>query len=303
MAKKRRWGKKFVDKRNWKETNEKYVKRGEFLINPLFLQTWNKEIKQMNCGKVGEPYFYPNSMVEFIAYFHARGFAYRECEGILIGISNNYRYQFPVIDYSQICRRINKLEIDFETVENNLVVGIDGSGEKVTNRGEWIREKHGVKKKGWIKVVIMGTVKGKKLIVDIRVGNEDLDERKAGRGMIRKNKKKLKKVIADGLHDVRATFNVCEDDKIETAIKIRKGASRKPKHSPRRKKEVIEYQEKGYEQWAKDKEYGMRWPATEGIFSAKKRILGEFVRATIKRNMYKEIRRKYWFYNKLQEIT
>ena len=257
----------------------------------------------MNCGKVGEPYFYPNSMVEFIAYFHARGFAYRECEGILIGISNNYRYQFPVIDYSQICRRINKLEIDFETVENNLVVGIDGSGEKVTNRGEWIREKHGVKKKGWIKVVIMGTVKGKKLIVDIRVGNEDLDERKAGRGMIRKNKKKLKKVIADGLHDVRATFNVCEDDKIETAIKIRKGASRKPKHSPRRKKEVIEYQEKGYEQWAKDKEYGMRWPATEGIFSAKKRILGEFVRATIKRNMYKEIRRKYWFYNKLQEIT
>ena len=48
MAKKRRWGKKFVDKRNWKETNEKYVKRGEFLINPLFLQTWNKEIKQMD---------------------------------------------------------------------------------------------------------------------------------------------------------------------------------------------------------------------------------------------------------------
>jgi len=303
MVKKKRWGKKYEDKRNWKETNEKYVKRGEFLINPLFLQTWNKEIKQMNCGKVGEPYLYPNSMIEFIAYFHARGFAYRECEGILIGISNNYKYQFPVIDYSQICRRVNLLEIDFETVEDNLVVGIDGTGEKVTNRSDWIRKKHHVEKKGWIKVVIMGTVKGKKLIVDIRVGNEDLDERKAGRGMIRKNKKKLKKVIADGLHDVRATFNVCEDDKIETAIKIRKGASRKPKHSPRRKKEVIEYQEKGYEQWAKDKEYGLRWPSTEGIFSAKKRIFGEFVRATIKRNMYKEIRRKYWFYNKLQEIT
>jgi len=47
----------------------------------------------------------------------------------------------------------------------------------------------------------------------------------------------------------------------------------------------------------------MRWPATEGIFSAKKRIFGEFVRATIKRNIYKEIRGKYRFNNKLREIT
>ena len=60
------------------------------------------------------------------------GFAYRECKGIFIGISNNYKYRFPVIDYSQICRHVNSLEIDFETVEDNLVVGIDGSGEKVT---------------------------------------------------------------------------------------------------------------------------------------------------------------------------
>ena len=43
---------KYVDNRNWKETNEKYVKIGEFLINPEFLYTWNKEIKQMNSGKV-----------------------------------------------------------------------------------------------------------------------------------------------------------------------------------------------------------------------------------------------------------
>ncbi len=87
-------------------------------------------------------------MIEFIAYFHDRGFAYRECQGILQGFSDNYKYQFPVICYTQICRRVNEMEINFETVEEDLVVGIDGTGEKVTNRGEWIREKHGVKKKG-----------------------------------------------------------------------------------------------------------------------------------------------------------
>lgn len=91
--------------------------------------------------------------------------------------------------------------------------------------------------------------------------------------------------------------------KIWNWLKIREGASRKPKGSPRRKKEVIAYQELGYEKWAKEKEYGMRWKSTEGIFSAKKRIFGETVRATKKRNMYHEVRLKYWFYNKLQEIT
>ena len=46
----------------------------------------------------------------------------------------------------------------------------------------------------------------------------------------------------------------------------------------------------------------MRWPASEGIFSANKRIFGEYARATKKKNMYKEIRLKFWAYNKLKEI-
>ena len=36
-----------------------------------------------------------------------------------------------------------------------------------------------------------------------------------------------------------------------------------------------EYREKGYKQWAEEKHYGMRWPGTEGIFSATKRKFGE----------------------------
>ena len=44
--------KKYIDKRNWVEYNEELVKRGEFYINPRFLDTWNYEIKQMNAGKI-----------------------------------------------------------------------------------------------------------------------------------------------------------------------------------------------------------------------------------------------------------
>ena len=194
---------------------------------------------------------------------------------------------------------MNCLEIDFRSTEQNLIVAIDGSGEKVSNRGEWIRHKWKVRR-GWIKVVIMGTPDGK--VVDVRVGNENLDERKAGRGMIRANHKRLTKVIADGAHDCRETFNLCERYGIETAIKIRKDASTRSRGSPRRRKEVWLYKHLGYERWAKKKGYGLRWPASEGIFSATKRLFGEYVRATKKRNMYHEIKLKFWAYNQLLGI-
>jgi len=300
MAEKKRWGKKFIDNRNWREIDKKYLNRGEYLINPTFLKSWNDEIGELNKRKIGEPYLYPNSLIEFAGYFHERGFNYRECEGILIGLSRNYKYQFPVISFSQFYRRLNKMEFNFEVIEKNLICGVDGTGEKATNGGEWRKEKHGGRK-DWIKVVILGKIDGK--IADIRIGNSKLDERSSSRGLVRQHHKKIKKIQGDGLHENKDMFNLCEEYNIETAIKIRKNVQTKALGSPRRKKEVAEYKKKGYKKWAKDKEYGFRWVSTEGIFSGKKRIFGETVRAKKKRSAYKEVRRKYWFYNQLQEIT
>ncbi len=104
------------------------------------------------------------------------------------------------------------------------MVSCDGSGVKAGNRGEWIRQKWKVPR-GWIKVVIMGNTDGD--IVDIRIGNEDLDEQKAARGMIRKNKKDIKKILLDGFHDCNDTFDLCDDLGVEPGIKIRKNASKK----------------------------------------------------------------------------
>ena len=285
--------------RNWKEYNQELIKRGEYYINPRFLESWNEEVKQMNAGKIGNPYFYPKTMIEFLAILHCKGNDYRTCEGILIAISENYKLEFPVISYTQICRRVNSLDVSFEINEENLIVAGDGSGEKSTKRGGWMREKWKVKK-GWIKVVILGTPDGK--VVDIRVGTEALDEKASVRGMIKNNHKKLKKVILDGLHDCRKTFDLCEKYKIETAIKIRKNAQTKALGSPRRKQEVLFYKSRDYKQWVKEKNYGLRWPASEGIFSRQKTIFGEHVAAKKKRNMYHEVRLKFWAVNKLNEI-
>lgn len=292
--------KKYKDKRNWKEYNKKLVKRGEYYINPKFLETWNEEIKEMNTRKVGNPYLYPNSMIEFLGVLHAKGFDCRSLEGIVRALSKNI-VPFPVISYSQINRRINALETAFDKeYEEKLVVGIDGTGNKVSNRGEWIRHVWKVRR-GWIKIVIMGSIDGK--IVDIRVGNENLNERAAGRGMLRKNRKKIKKAIFDGLHDCKDTFNLCEELGIEPVIKVGKNASTRARGSPARAREIRLYKNIGHKQWVKEKSYGLRWPCSEGIFSSVKRIFGEHVRATKTCNMYKEAKIKYWAYNRLLELS
>ena len=154
-------------------------------------------------------------------------------------------------------------------------------------------------RRGWIKVVIMGDTDGN--IVDIRVGNESLDERKSGRGMVRKNKKHIKKVLMDGLHDCEDTFDLCDKEEIEVGIKIRENAC--PNGLGARSREVRKYKELGYEEWFKEKEYGMRWPCTERIFSGVKGIFGEFVRSHKKRCMYQEVKLKFWAHQQLTSVV
>lgn len=144
----------------------------------------------------------------------------------------------------------------------------------------------------------MGTPDGK--IVDVRVGNENLDERKAARGMLRKNKNQIKKALMDGLHDCEETFDLLDELGIEPGIRPRKNASDKG-FGPR-PDEVRKFKNLGEEAWAHEKEYGLRWPSTEGLFSSIKTIFGECISAKKKRNMYLEAKRKVWAYSKLREI-
>ena len=289
--------KKYVDKRDWKSCNAQLIKRGEYYINPVFLETWLEETRDMNLNKVGQPYLYPPSLIRFLAMLHSKGFDYRALEGVMKALSKRLG-NFPVISFSQIRRRILELPLQIKATSSELIVGIDGTGIKVSNRGEWMRQKWKVRR-GGIKVVIMGDTKGN--IVDIRIGNEDLDERKSARGMLRKNKKNIKKALMDGLHDCEDTFDLCDKEDIEAGIKIRENAN-EDGLGPR-PREVRKYKDLGYEEWFKEKEYGLRWPSSEVIFSGVKTIFGEFVRSHKKRNMYKEAKLKFWAYQELKNLV
>ena len=89
--------KRCINRLDWKLYNKHLVKLGEFYINPRFLPTWNEEIEEMNVGKIGQPYLYPNSKIQFLAVLHAKSFDYRALQGIMRALSKNNTMPFPVL--------------------------------------------------------------------------------------------------------------------------------------------------------------------------------------------------------------
>jgi len=51
-----------------------------------------------------------------------------------------------------VCRRLSTLDIDsssrIEDDDGDIVIAIDSTGIKVTNRGQWLRDKWNIRKKG-----------------------------------------------------------------------------------------------------------------------------------------------------------
>ena len=107
---------------------------------------------------------------------------YRQTEGIAQGHAKGKVPSIP--DYTTINRRINRLDIKIkedkskEFEDDYIVIAIDSTGIKVTNRGQWMREKWNVRKKGYLKIHIAINVKTKK-ILSMKVTDEHVHDSKA----------------------------------------------------------------------------------------------------------------------------
>lgn len=281
--------------RDWKDYNKKLVARGEFMLDLSWLDSWLEEVKQLNLCKVGQPFLYPDCLVRFLAMLRAKGFAYRELSGLLEALSKRLG-PFPVMSFSQVRRRILSMGLSFASLPKDAIIGIDGTGLKVSNRGEWIRHKWAVKK-GWVKVVLMGTITGD--VIDVIVGDETLDERKSARELLKKHQPK--QALLDGLHDVKETYNLCEKQGITLTVPARKNARSRGLNP--RAYAVREQKKVGRDAWRDKYKYGHRWVATEGEFSAVKRIFGENLASHKEENLYKEAKIKFWAYQQLRKAT
>ncbi|MBC7219552.1 MAG: IS5 family transposase [Hadesarchaea archaeon] len=294
-------------KRDWKTYNDRLVKRGELLLDLDFVENWEKELEEMNRGKRGKPYAYPESLIEFLAfprYFFRLPF--RQEEGFVEAL-RKFVPELEVPDYSTICRRINSLQPKFERslqdLGDDVVVAIDASGIKVTNRGDWIREQWNQKpRRGYLKIHLVVDTKTKQIlameVTDERTGDikmfKPLVERASGRA-------RIKLVLADSAYDSRDNFNFLEARGIEPGIKIKRGASGKARGSLARRRAARELLQ-DEEGWKRKVGYGRRW-VVEGTFSNLKRFFGEFVMAQKFENMAREMMLKAFCYNLLIKLS
>lgn len=299
----------------WSEYNESLVRRGKILLGFDVINNWDTELKEMNQGKIGEPFHYPNTFLLLLgyakAYFHL---PYRQTEGVTQGHAKGKVPSIP--DFTTINRRINRLDIKIKDVDDSMefkdeyiVIAIDSTGIKVTNRGQWLREKWHIKnnnKKGYLKIHVAVNVKTKK-ILSMKVTDEHVHDSKAlpklVNDVIESDKKiTIGKLIADGAYEGNEIFRFLADKGIQPCIKVRRNARiglKKGKNILRNLSVLA--QRTDLQKWKDSVSYGKRW-IVETVFSSIKRTFGEYVYSVKLKNMIQEMMLKASLYNKLISI-
>ena len=288
------------DGRDWGSYNAALVRRGEIGIDHSMIESWSRELKRENRGKVGVPYRYADSFIKLIAYvrllFHL---PYRQAEGFIISLSNHIG-DLSVPDYSTMNRRMNKLEISLEDslINSNAPVSIavDASGIKVHNGGDWIRHVWKVKR-GYLKIYFAVDIKTKQ-VVAVDVSSEKIHDGRRLKRLVNRAREnvRVKRVLGDGAYDSRANFNFLSNNHMKPVIRVRSNSMPKSKSCQARKNAVIEQQTFKPKAWSRIHRFGHRWRA-EGAFSCIKRIFGEYVSARKFVNMAKEMLLKVYIYN------
>jgi IS5 family transposase len=289
--------------RDWRQVNEGLVKRGEILLDLRILNRWDSELERMNARKEGGRYVYPEIFVRLLGYVHLLfHLPYRQTEGFLKAL-RRFDSRIEVPDYSTIDRRVNRLNVKLDTEDygDDVVIAVDASGVKVSNRGDWMRRRWRVRR-GYLKIHIAVDVKRKRIlaleVTDDKVGDERMLQplvEEASR------KAKIVKTIGDGAYDTRSNFRYLDENGIEPVIKVRRDASSKAGGCVPRKLVAQEYL-RNPEAWKRRHRYGQRW-MVESVFSTFKRTFGEYVSAKTMRNMANEIILKASLYNLLTGLT
>jgi hypothetical protein len=301
MAKLERWGKPYKDTRNWPEYNEQLVRRGTLYLSLEFVEQWDQLVGDLNWGKRGHPFHYPGQFIAWMACVHSIfQMPYRQMEGFTLALSKVLP-GLQSADYTTLFRRIQRMPLvlpEIHEQSEDLVVAVDSTGIKVTNRGEWMREMWRVHR-GWIKAHIIVDVKSKNLL-GIEITNEKVSDGEVFPALLDQaqqvsRNRPVTTVLADGAYDHKDIFNRLEKDHINSGIKIRENAATKSGGSPYRAECSREKQKLGYRTWADENNYGQRW-AVEGVYSSVKRIFGENVRASSFDGMTREVLMKFMFY-------
>ena len=120
---------------------------GELLLSLDFIEGYDRELRRMNCEKVGRPYVLTVRYVEFLAAVrYLFGFPYRQLEGFTRAL-HRLVPRLPSADYPGLRRRILDLDLSLydslRPSDEPIVIAVDSTGVRVHKAGGWVEREHG----------------------------------------------------------------------------------------------------------------------------------------------------------------
>ena len=189
-------GRTVTKKRNWKEHNEPLVRR------------WSRQPRRMNEEKEGAEYRYPASLMSMLAAIHVYLPPYREVEGF-VRVFSEHVEGLRVPDYTTMWWRISTTKVQLDPgvdPDEDVTITIDSNGIKISNRGEWIRQKW-MAKSGFVKVhLAVYTKRGKILLMQV---TKDVHDRKIFVPLVEEEASStgsVTRAIGDEAYDSREIF-------------------------------------------------------------------------------------------------
>lgn len=199
--------------RNWQAYNKNLCRRGnlDLYLGQEILDEWKALSRKKKV--VGECVYSDSIILCCLLIKTAYLLKFRQAQGFLtsllrlLGLSD-----LPVPDYTTLNRRQGLLPIPVaERLDKgeNLTVGIDSTGLKVSGEGEWKVRKHGWSKhRRWKKLHLCVDLVTQEILVMRLTGNEK-DDAEVGPDILRGESKRLKAFKGDGGYDkfgFRKTF-------------------------------------------------------------------------------------------------
>lgn len=150
---------------NWPEYNAALRRRGSLLVWVDREMEWSAPKR----GRLGRPETFSDAAIQFcLAIKVLFGLALRQTIGLVGSLLKMAGLDWPVPDYSTLCRRQKtvSIQIPFRRAGGDLNLLIDSTGVKMRGEGEWQVRKHGPgRRRQWRKVhlamdVATGDIRG-----------------------------------------------------------------------------------------------------------------------------------------------
>jgi hypothetical protein len=154
----------------------------------------------------------------------------------------------------------------------------------------------------YLKIHVAVDIKKKK-VVSLEFTSEEVNDSKVMNKLVDRvyENNDVKRVLADGAYDSKKNFQYLYDNGIESAIKVRKNSTGQSNGCCYPRKLIVLQQMNNFKKWKHSVSYGHRWNA-ETVFSATKRMFGEYVMARTYPNVVKEMFMKVSLYNMFADM-